>query len=82
MLQMSCWGLVFAMVLKPDQNQIFENQNRHPKVAQSAALTRERREAPPRPTVRKSLSAAGAIGELASRVLSTSQQKHGCSLHG
>ena len=51
-------GVSFAMVLKPDQNQIFENQDRHPKAAQSAALTRGRREATPdRPTARKALRA-------------------------
>ena len=50
-------GVSFAMVLKPDQNQIFENQDRHPKAARSAALTRGRREAPPRPTARKALRA-------------------------
>ena len=57
MLQMNCLGVSFAMVLKPDQNQIFENQNRHPKAARSAALTRGRREAPPRPTAREALRA-------------------------
>ena len=50
-------GISFAMVLKPDQNQIFENQDRHPKAARSAALTRGRREAPTRPTARKALRA-------------------------
>ena len=50
------------------------------------------REAPPaaeggakrrtaRPPARKSLSAEGAIGELARSQLSTSQQEHGCYLH-
>ena len=48
----------------------------------SAAHRRRRREAPPRPTVRKSLSAEGAIVELARRVQSTSQQKHESWLHG
>ena len=48
----------FAMVLKSDQNPIFENQDPHPKAARSAALTRGRREAPPdRPTARKALRA-------------------------
>ena len=37
---------------------------------------------PARPTARKSLSAEGAIGELARRVISTSQQEHGYSMHG
>ena len=37
---------------------------------------------PARPTARESLSAEGAIGELARRVISTSQQKHGYSMHG
>ena len=50
--------------------------------ARSAAHRRRRREAPPRPTVRKSLSAEGAIVELARRVQSTSQQKHESWLHG
>ena len=50
-------GISFAMVLKPDQNQIFENQDQHLKAAPSAALTRARREAPTRPTARKALRA-------------------------
>ena len=50
-------GISFALVLKPNQNQIFENQDRHPKAARSAALTRGWREAPPRPTARKALRA-------------------------
>ena len=50
-------GISFAMVLKPDQNQMFENQDRHPKAARSAALTRGRREVPTRPTARKALRA-------------------------
>ena len=45
-------------------------------------LCRMRREAPPRSTARKSLSAEGAIGVLARRVPSTSQHRLGYSLHG
>ena len=37
---------------------------------------------PPPKAVRRTLSAEGAIGELARHVLSTSLQEHGCSLHG
>ena len=50
-------GISFEMVLQPNQNQIFENQDRHPKAARSAALTRGRREALLRPTARKALRA-------------------------
>ena len=50
-------GVSFEMVLKPNQNQIFENQDRHPKAARSAALTQGRREAPPRPTACEALRA-------------------------
>ena len=50
-------GFSFEMVFKPNQNQIFENQDPHPKAARSTALTRGRREAPTRPTARKALRA-------------------------
>ena len=41
---------------------------------------RRRCQPPPRPTARRTLSAEGAIGELARHALRTSQQEHGCSL--
>ena len=46
MFQMSLLRLVFAMVLKPDQIQIFETQD-----------IQGRREAPPRPTAHEALRA-------------------------
>ena len=50
-------GVSFALISKPNQTQIFENQYGHPEAARSAAVTRVWREASPRPTARKALRA-------------------------
>ena len=52
------FGVWFCDGFEARSKSDFENQDRHPKAARSAALTRGRREAPPdRPTARKALRA-------------------------